>query len=111
MKKIITLAIGAAIALSACTPDLMLAGTKPARLSSRDVAQIKSAMTKDMFDPESARFRNIRGYTATFQDGHTELRACYEVNGKNRMGGYVGYEKRGAQKVNGVWESKYTCHL
>ena len=96
--------------ISACTPDLMLASSKPANLSGQDIAQIKAAMTYSMFDAGSAQFRNMRGYDAVFQDGHVERRACYEVNGKNRMGGYVGFEERGAKKINGKWEATAFCH-
>lgn len=110
MIKALAVAAVAFVSLTACTPDLMLASSKPASLSSKDVAQIKAAMTYNMFDPTSALFRNFRGYDAVFQDGHAERRACFEVNGKNRMGGYVGFQQHAAKKVADGWVISGFCH-
>ncbi len=87
----------------------MVASSKPASLTSKDIAQIEEKMRYDMFDPNSAMFRNFRGYNVVFQDGHTEKRACFEVNGKNRMGGYVGFDERGARKTASGWEMLIYC--
>lgn len=53
------------------------------------------AFRQTMFDPEAARFRNFE------QVGST---ACFEVNGRNRFGGYTGYQTVLAIKTeNGEW--------
>lgn len=41
------------------------------------------AVASQLVDPNSAQFRNVKG-----QRGNI----CGEVNGKNRMGGYVGFK-------------------
>lgn len=87
--KYITLA--AALALSACVGFTPVVSSKPVQLSSRQVAQIKATVVYDFFDPGSAQFRNIRAADVALQDGTRERRVCGEVNGKNRLGGYVGF--------------------
>lgn len=49
----------------------------------------KRNATKDFFDPESARFRDLK--IMKTPKGYFQL--CGEVNGKNRNGGYVGYQR------------------
>ena len=85
--------------LTACMSDVK--DSKPVPLSSSQVAQIQSAVTYDFFDAESARFRNVRAIDVTLADGSVVRRVCGEVNGKNRMGGYVGYQMFGGTMQGG----------
>jgi len=50
-----------------------------------DIYQAKKAVREQLVDPDSAEFRNM----VSVSDGLV----CGEVNSKNRMGGYAGYEK------------------
>ena len=96
MKKLLF----AALLLSACVMS-NITETKPVALTSAQLAQIKATVIHDFFDPDSAQFRNVRAADVTLTDGATERRVCGEVNGKNRLGGYVGYQLFGGKIVNG----------
>lgn len=52
-------------------------------------AQAKAAY--NLRDPNAAQFRNIRGVSAKAETGVTANYICGEINGKNAMGGYVGF--------------------
>ena len=52
--------------------------------TSHSQAKAKRAAAEELIDPSSAQFRNIRS-----QDGIV----CGEINGKNRMGAYVGFTR------------------
>lgn len=67
------MAIVSAIALSACGDG---------RIDSA-----KSAVARDLLDPESATFRDV----TLFAKPNGSTRVCGQVNAKNRFGGYVGY--------------------
>jgi hypothetical protein len=45
------------------------------------------AMRQFLYDPDAAQFRNIK------QPGDSPLTWCGEVNGKNRFGGRVGFQR------------------
>ncbi|MBT8154579.1 hypothetical protein KMP13_11840 [Epibacterium ulvae] len=89
--------------LSACMQLTPITESKPVPLSSRQVAQIKQTVVRDFFDPEGARFRNVRAADVKLENGARERRVCGEVNGKNRMGGYVGYQFFGGVMENGTF--------
>jgi hypothetical protein len=78
--------------------------SKPIPLSSSQIAQIEQTVTRDFLDPDSARFRNVRAAQVSLADGGQDVRVCGEVNGKNSMGGYVGYEMFGGTLVNGRFQ-------
>ena len=78
-------------ALSACVGLATVEEAKPARLSADQVATVQATVTRDFFDPSTAQFRNVRAADVTLAGGEKVRRVCGEVNGKNRMGGYVGY--------------------
>lgn len=63
-------------------------------LSRAERVAIEAEVAKALLDPESARFRYERGLpmppTKT-EDGKEVVAYCFEVNAKNRMGGYVGF--------------------
>lgn len=72
-----------ALALAACE---FLPGTEAHR-----VVQSKRAVAKMLIDPGSAQFQNVSA-----RDGYV----CGEINGKNRMGAFVGF-KRFVVKLSG----------
>jgi len=83
--------IAGAILLSA-SPEPLLHTAPP-----DPFADVKAAVANQMFDPQSATFQGV----FTLVDG---MMYCGMVNGKNRMGGYVGYQQFFAQKASsGEW--------
>ncbi|MBU3261737.1 hypothetical protein KPG71_17050 [Roseovarius sp. PS-C2] len=83
-----------------------IVSSKPVRLSSAQMTEIKSEVTQDFLDPFSAQFRNIRAVDVSLANGQQERRVCGEVNGKNRMGGYVGFSMFGGVIVNGDFQQR-----
>lgn len=73
-------------------------------LSSVQVNQIKTTVTDDFLDPDSALFRDIRAVEVSLATGEREVRVCGEVNGKNALGGYTGYSMFGGSLVNGRFQ-------
>jgi hypothetical protein len=71
------LVLAALAGLSACGKQ-----EDPRMVEGREA--VKSLLT----DPSSAQFRNLRFHPARGQARHL----CGEVNAKNRMGGYVGFQ-------------------
>jgi len=66
-----------------------------ARKNSDPLTEMKSAVVYEFVDPNSAQFRNVRKST---------FRYCGEVNSKNLMGGYVGFQNFEAiQDASGRW--------
>lgn len=47
---------------------------------------------ESLLDPQSAMFRNVVAVKFQASDGTTPLLFCGEVNGRNRMGGYSGFQ-------------------
>lgn len=90
-----------ALPLAACVGIEPVTASKPVALSSAQVANIKGTVTYDFFDGPSAIFRNVRAADVTLKSGQQIRRVCGEVNGKNRMGGYVGFEMFGGVMVGG----------
>lgn len=103
MLRMLT-ALAVTVSIAGCMADI--ADSKPASLSRSQVANIKATVVRTFFDPESARFRNIRAADVTLSSGEQIRRVCGEVNGKNRLGGYVGYQWFGGQLVNGSFVQK-----
>lgn len=81
------------------TPDnwaALDAGLKPDYEEAKALTQ--TAIADSLFDPDSAKFRNwsplvkvLYNYAST-STTEAVWALCVEVNGKNRFGGYVGYE-------------------
>lgn len=86
--------------LSACVAS-DVSDSKQVHLSPTEVTQIQATVVRDFFDPEAARFRNVRAADITLTSGEQVRRVCGEVNGKNRLGAYVGYSMFGGRIVNG----------
>lgn len=101
--RVAALVVALSVSLTACVAMTPIVESKPVPLSQRQTQQIKSTVTHDFFDPSSAQFRNIRAVDVTLQDGQRERRVCGEVNGKNRMGGYVGFSMFGGTLQNGTF--------
>lgn len=79
----------AILTLSACysaTADDFMPVSLPSHISETARQQVRYAMN----DPDSAQFRNIRGYSFSGPGGGYVV--CGEVNGRNRMGGYAGFQ-------------------
>jgi hypothetical protein len=69
---------------------------------------VKAAVAKELLDPASAMFRDVRfdpiSAKAHGKVSSSLLSYCGEVNAKNRMGGYVGYKKfYAAEEEPGQW--------
>jgi len=57
----------------------------------------EAAVAYSLIDPSSAQFRNITLHDDT---------ACGEVNGKSRMGGYIGFVRFIANRDDAKWTAK-----
>lgn len=55
------------------------------------VAKAKTAITRDLKDPESAKFRDIGIYKSTTGKGGVSV--CGEINAKNSYGAYGGFRR------------------
>jgi hypothetical protein len=95
-----------ALFLSACVALIPIVESKPVPLSTAQLKEIESTMSHNLFDPSSAQFRNVRATDVVLQDGTRERRVCGEMNAKNRMGGYVGFEYFGGTMENGKFVNK-----
>ncbi|MCA1337367.1 hypothetical protein [Pseudooceanicola marinus] len=102
------LATVAALSLAGCNASTFskIEESKPVPLSAAQISQIEDTVTRDFFDPATAQFRDLRAVTVHLADGTTETRVCGEVNGKNRMGGYVGFQGFGGQLINGRFQQE-----
>jgi hypothetical protein len=61
---------------------------KPIKLTATQEQAVKAAVTYDLKDPDSAKFRPMVAGVAV---GGTSIMVCGEVNSKNSFGGYVGF--------------------
>ncbi|MBL4927776.1 hypothetical protein [Fuscibacter oryzae] len=98
MKKLVLIAF---LTLTACS-DLMQATYQPSKPNAKNVQAAKDHLTYQLIDPSSAQFRDIRGATATLADGTKRDLVCLELNGKNRLGGYVGFSPFSVGFKNGT---------
>ena len=102
MMKTLAAMLGIALTVGACTTNLMQATHQPVQPSQKNIEAAKAHLAYRLIDPSSAQFRDIRGSTATYPDGTTRDLVCMEVNGKNRLGGYVGFSPFTVTFENGV---------
>ena len=96
--------VATSFALAGCMQMTPIVTSTPVPLSNSMLAEIRSEVTRDFFDPDAAQFRNVRAVDVTLENGSSERRVCGEVNGKNRLGGYVGYSMFGGVIVSGDFE-------
>ena len=93
-----------AATMLAYTPAL--ADMKPVTLTPAEIAEVQAVVAYTLYDPESARFREITSVIVTKSNGTVIQRVCGYVNAKNQMGGYSGFEMFGGQMVNGRFKRK-----
>lgn len=55
------------------------------------VAKAKKSISRDLKDPDAAKFRDIGIYKSTTGKGGVSV--CGEINAKNSYGAYVGFRK------------------
>lgn len=93
--KILALAAALAIASPAIAQDL------PAGFELSDeqraageviIQQAGQALLDGLNDPASARYRQVFLRTTLGRDGQPHIGVCGQVNAKNSMGGYTGWE-------------------
>lgn len=95
-----SLGAGVLITLALGSPLCFAEAYTPVTLTEDQEASLKRVITKDFLDPEAVRLRNIKAGKNTAD----EIIVCGEVNGKNRMGGYVGYNLFVASLIKGRTE-------
>ncbi|MEJ0012832.1 MAG: hypothetical protein WDM94_09440 [Bauldia sp.] len=72
------------------TGDGLVIDGSDKNLSVDDARVLLIDVRRDFFDPDSARFA---GLNYTVKNGQPDrARICGHVNGKNRLGGYIGYQ-------------------
>lgn len=79
--KIFVAIVGAMMAMQATQAQMMM------KERSVFIKEAKEQVANSMIDPESARYRNL------FLSELATQALCGEINGKNRYGGYVGFQK------------------
>lgn len=79
----------AILTLSACY-SATAADFAPVSLPSHISETARQQVRYVLNDPDSAQFRNVRGYSFSGPGGGYVV--CGEVNGRNRMGGYAGFQ-------------------
>lgn len=84
MRKLLTTSLLVAIALCACGKKPNPTAASSPDTSTAQIAGAKQAVEAQLSDPMSAQYRNVAAYS--------EGIVCGEVNAKNKMGGYVGFE-------------------
>ncbi|TCP43948.1 hypothetical protein [Rhodovulum marinum] len=92
--------------LAGCVQFAEIEQSSPVKPSPTLVSEIKAEVTRDFLDPNSAQFRNLRVVDVTLANGQHERRVCGEVNGKNAMGGYVGFSMFGGVVVDGDFRQR-----
>ena len=60
---------------------------KPPDVDATLIASAEQEISRDLMDPDSARFRNLR----VVNDSKSGKAVCGELNAKNSFGGYVGF--------------------
>lgn len=98
--------IPATVIMSGCMQVTPIAEAQRVPIDAGLMADIQADVTRDFFDPASAQFRNVRAVDVVLENGSNERRVCGEVNGKNRLGGYTGFEMFGGTVTNGDFQQK-----
>ena len=87
MKKTFIISTLVVTVLVGCAPTIQLSATSVA-LSETIDRQARSLASYDLFDPGSAQYRNLNAY----QLSNGDIAICGEQNGRNRLGGFVGFQ-------------------
>lgn len=98
--RLIGLGAVAAMLLAGCVNNIE-AETKPIN-DGRVIALAKRLIADRMRDPEATRFKNE---FSSFQTKQGDYIVCGTLNGKNAMGGYVGYKQFYARIRNNSLEA------
>ena len=64
---------------------------EPMPLSAAQVATVQAAIRNKLVDPDSAQFRSLQAERRKDRSDNTYT-VCGEVNARNRMGGYNGFQ-------------------
>ena len=88
--KVLVIAGGLALLLTSCITATVKDYFEGATVNNTSQRPFKDAVEQDMFDPDSSRYRNLQFYKPK-RDGRQITVLCGRHNGKNRLGGYVGY--------------------
>lgn len=75
-----------AVGLTGCVATVQVASA-PTPINAAILAQAHIVAAYDLFDPSSAQFRGDKMYRLS----NDEYVVCGEMNGKNQLGGYVGF--------------------
>lgn len=89
----VLLMVAGLLALTWFIPDYKPVDTFTDRWNDDLISASKKAVIKDLKDPESAQFRNVR---------IKDHQVCGEVNAKNALGGYTGFERFSYSKTFGL---------
>ncbi|MEO6299575.1 MAG: hypothetical protein ABIV25_02520 [Paracoccaceae bacterium] len=89
--------------MSACSNMFSVVAATPVQLSARQIAQIEGTVANDLYDRDTAHFRNLRAADVTTSNGAIVRRVCGEVSGKNPMGSYGLYSAFGGVLTGGVY--------
>ena len=87
MRKTLLISTLAATVLAGCAPTIQLSATSVG-LSETIDRQARSLASYDLIDPASAQYRNLNAY----QLSNGDIAICGEQNGRNRLGGFVGFQ-------------------
>lgn len=93
------------LALAACgDPNTAAVNARPSALTDIDRVAVKAGLVDGLKDPSAAQLRNVVAYDLSNGQGRA---ICGEVNGKNALGGYVGFRPfylrmKGAELVSMV---------
>lgn len=90
-RRMLVLIVAAVLAQGAHAAPAsdILPGFKPSADQAQQIADAEALVKQSLKDPESAKFRNL--FTSETPN-HTPV-VCGEVNAKNSMGGYSGFER------------------
>ncbi len=87
MRKTLIISTFVSTVIAGCASTTQLSGTPVAMAPDID-RQARALASYDLFDPGSAQFRNLSAYKLS----NGEIAVCGEQNGRNRLGGFVGFQ-------------------
>jgi hypothetical protein len=87
MRNSLIISALVATVVASCAPTTQLSVT-PIALSPDLDRQARALTSYDLLDPGSAQFRNLRAW----QLSNGDIAVCGEQNGRNRLGGSVGFQ-------------------
>lgn len=91
--------------ITACAPTTQLSATRIALSPDMD-RQARSVASYDLVDPDSTQFRGLRAYRLSNGD----IAVCGQQNGRNRLGGYVGFQALYVRFIPGTAPVRKSLH-